>query len=81
VLNINEVPLRERFEAAYKELSPVYLRRVKEARSGTRPYTGSELYRSFYTVAGNYHLCVESLSAYFWPLHNAGISHSPGPNE
>ncbi len=69
MVNVNELPLQVRFEAAYGEFRAVYLRRMRDAHSGVRPYPSHELYRDVYAAAGNWGLFAESFWTYFWALH------------
>jgi hypothetical protein len=68
VVNINELPLTTRLEAANEEFSRRYYRRMDMARSGTRPYPSQDLYKDLYTCAGNQGLFAIALWAYFWKL-------------
>lgn len=57
-MNINELPLQVRFEAAYGEFRPVYRRKVRAALSGEQPYPSHELHRDVYAAAGNAEDCL-----------------------
>jgi hypothetical protein len=69
MVNVTELPLQVRFEAAYGEFRAVYLRRLRDAHSGVRPYPSHELVRDVYAAAGNWGLFAESLFAYFRILY------------
>jgi hypothetical protein len=68
-VNINEVPLKTRLEAANEEFSRRYYRRVYMSRTGTRAYPSQELYKDLYACAGNHGLFAIALWAYFSNLH------------
>ncbi len=69
-MNLNERPLKERFEGAYEEFSEVYNSKLRDATTGARPYPPQELYGDLYACAGNHNLFALALWAYFARLHD-----------
>jgi hypothetical protein len=68
-MNIYELPLKERFEAADREFSVIYYEKVQAAQAGVRPYPSQEFYEDLLSAAGNWGLFGIALWAYFRVLH------------
>jgi hypothetical protein len=68
-VNINEMSLKERLEAADREFSGIYFRKMRLARAGIQFYPAEDLYADLLTVAGNWGLFALALWSYHRALH------------
>jgi hypothetical protein len=64
-VEMNDMPLKERFERASQELSETYVRKARLHRAGVRPYTDFEFRKELHAVADKYDLFAVALWAYF----------------